>query len=290
MLQPKAAFLTLAILLAALGAKAQDNEYNLEENYAIERGATLHLDSDDAEVTMKGTDRDDVHLVVYRRVDVDGWEIKRKGSFSIDVENRGGDLYIREDDSDQINVVMGSIDIDYRITIEAPRNIALDIDGDDDVYEISDFNGDLKFTVDDAEAKFANMNGELFDFNLDDGMIEMDGGQGALELDMDDGSLYVTDGSFRKIRADYDDGEIDITTVLSNDGLYDVDMDDGTVEVNITGGGGEFEIFHDDGNVRADGDFKEISSDEEITVYQLSGGNAQFDIDTDDGDVKLRKR
>lgn len=48
------------------------------------------------------------------------------------VENRNGDLHIRENNRENGRFVVGSVRKEYRITIEAPRQVVLDIEGDDD--------------------------------------------------------------------------------------------------------------------------------------------------------------
>lgn len=280
--------LLVAILcLIVTPVYAQDSEYNLDETFSVQKNGTIHLNSDDAEVSIKGTDRSDVHLVVYRRVDVDGWNVNTDGTFDVEVENRGGDLYIREDDNEKFQFTVGSIDKEYRITIEAPHDVALELKGDDDRYEISDVNGGVRLKADDSEVELERIKGEEFDFDIDDGSIRMDDGQGRLKLNMDDGEFVVKNGKFSEITADFDDGEMDVTTTLANSGSYKFDMDDGELEFNSAGGGGEFDISYDKRNVHVGSAFKELSSKEGRSVYRLSGGEARIDIDMDDGEVEL---
>lgn len=278
----------ILICLGGFGAHAQNNEYNLDERYEINQDGTIHLQSDDAEVSIQGADRSDVHLVVHRKIEVDGWEMESDGKFSIEVENRNGDLYIRENDENNMRVMIGSIDEEYQITMEVPHDIALDLEGDDDFYNISDINGEVFLNADDAEAEFSRVTAANFDFNIDDGSIRMDQGRGTLKLNMDDGEIYVQKADFREISADYDDGEVDITTVLADEGKYEFDMDDGELSLNIAGGGGTFSIDHDDGTIRTGDSFGEISSDEDQALYRLGGGEAHIEIETDDGEIELR--
>jgi hypothetical protein len=232
----------LFLLFAVVGIQAQESEYNLDETYAIENEGTIHLSSDDAEVEIVGSDRSDVHLVVYRRIEVDGWRVQSEGKFAMKVENRGGDLYIREDDTDEYQVLFGNVREEYRITIEAPQEVALDLQGDDDTYTISDINLGLKLSADDTEVELKRMKGNNFDLDIDDGSIQMDEGRGSLTLRMDDGEFYIRNAAFTEVNAEYDDGRVDMTTTLDSDGFYLFDLDDGEVEMNIAGGGGQFDI------------------------------------------------
>lgn len=284
----KSAFFTILSLTLCLPLSAQDSEYNLDETYSIDQGGTIYLSSDDAEVNITGSDRSDVHLVVYRKVDVSGLEVNSEGEFSMEVENRGGDLHIQESNEKSRRLIVGSVREDYRITIEAPRDVALDLSGDDDTYRIADIDRDITIDADDSDIELDGTSGDNFSFDIDDGDIEMEEGRGNLDLTMDDGEFFVRQAQFDEIRADFDDGDMEITTILADDGLYRFDMDDGELELNIAGGGGRFEIDHDDRNIRVSGNFEEISTDEDETVYRLPGGNAEINIDTDDGRIELR--
>lgn len=283
----KPVFLVLFIL-QAYQTHAQENEYNLDETYSINKKGTIHLESDDAEVTIRGTDRSDVHLVVYHRVDVDGWEVKSGEGFRMEVENRGGDLYIREADTEGNRMLVGNIQEEYRITIEAPRDVALDIKGDDGTYEISDINLGLKLWADDSEINLNRMNGDNFDFKIDDSIIRMDEGRGTLNLTMDDSEFSVHKGDFSRIDALFEDSKVDIATSLADDGVYLIEMDDGNLKMNITGGGGEFNIRHEDPDITAGNNFEEVSSDEDRSIYRLPGGKALIEIEIDDGEIELQ--
>ena len=284
----KALLLILAASLVGLQVNAQDSAYDLDQTYSVEADGTIHLNSDDAEVEITGTDRSDVHLVVYRRVDVDGLKIKSEGEFRMDVENRNGNLYIRENSSESHQVIFGNIDEEYRITLEVPRTVSLSIQGDDDSYRIANVAGSIALKADDSDIELSGTGGDSFEFQIDDGSIQMEKGSGTLSLKMDDGDMYVRNASFSEVDAEMDDGEIDLTTTLADGGFYRFEMDDGDLELNIAGGGGEFDVRHDENPPSVGGSFEEISSDEERAVFRLPGGDARIEIDADDGDIDLR--
>ena len=275
------------LCLSVLPAMAQENPYNLEETHPIEEGGTIHLTSDDAEVTITGTDRADVEVVVYRKVDVDGWSVKSSGAFKVDVENRGGDLYIKEENTEEHRVVFGGVQEEYRISIEAPKNVALNIKGDDDDYKIAHIRRNIMLEADDADVNLQDIEAQEFDFTIDDGHIRMDKGQGSLRLFMDDGDFEVQRSAFDRIDAKADDGQIAISTRLADEGRYHFDMDDGSLELNIAGGGGNFTIDHDDLNIDLGDQFEEKRVSEDRSQYRLAGGSAEVAITTDDGEIKL---
>ena len=268
-------------------AIAQENPYNLDETHPIQDSGTIHLTSDDAEVTINGTNRSDVQVVVYRKVDVDGWSVKSSGEFKVDIENRGGDLYITEENTEEYRVVLGGVQEEYRISIEAPENVALNIKGDDDDYEIAHIGRNIRLEADDANVKVQDAGGQEFDFTMDDGYIHMDKGQGSLRLSMDDGDFQAQRSAFDRIDAETDDGQIAISTSLADEGRYYFDMDDGSLELSIAGGGGNFTVNHDDLNMDLGDQFEEMRVEEDQSEYRLPGGSAKVAITTDDGEIRL---
>lgn len=277
---------TISFLTSSL--YAQGSEYNLDETYKIAKQGELHLESDDAEVTVTGSDRSDVHLVVYRRVDVDGWNVDSEGKFKIDVENKNGNLHIREVNSERHRVIFGNIDEEYRIDIKVPHSVSLSLKGDDDNYTIAAVNGSISVDADDSNIDLRGVGGNSFEFNNDDGTIRMDGGTGQLVVNLDDGEFYSSRSSFSDINLKADDAEIEIATSLANDGSYIFDMDDGDLTLNIAGGGGRFDIQHDDPNIEVGNSFETLDTDDDKSVYRLVGGKASIKIKTDDGDIELR--
>ncbi|TYP93981.1 putative adhesin [Fodinibius salinus] len=274
-------------LLFSIQLNAQDSEYTLDETYQISSEGTVHLNSNDAEVSIKGTDRSDVHLKVYRKVDVSGLEIKSGGKFNIEVEKRDGDLMIRESDTENRTVV-GKVTKEYTITIKVPTTVGVDIKGDDDTYNIASVNGRIAVEADDTEIALKNVGGNDFYFDMDDGSITMDKAEGNLKLSMDDGNFEVDQAAFTKVDAQYDDGSVVLTSRLAQDGKYRFDMDDGDLKFKITGGGGTFDIRHDNPSLDIGNSFENIKIEDDRSQFKLPGGNANIRIITDDGTIDLR--
>ena len=161
----KTTLLTL-ICLVVIGTSAysQNEEYHLDENYKVDRTGRITLSSDDAKVTIKGSDRSDVRVKVDRVVTTKGvhWGTRE---FAVDVEVRDGDLYIREQSRGNISIA-GYMKEDYKILIEAPRGVSLDIRGDDDDYQISNIDGSVEIDVDDGDARLTNCKGTNFKFTV----------------------------------------------------------------------------------------------------------------------------
>jgi hypothetical protein len=281
--------LIIPILLwvIVLPATAQSNEYNLDENYDLNSDGTLFLDSDDAEVTIIGSDRNDVHVNVYHRVDVDG--IDWGGDeFKMNIIQRDGNIYIEEAGGNNNSVRIGNIEREYRITINIPKSVPIDIKGDDGAYEISDTGGAIRLAADDSDINIRNAAGEEFTFEIDDGAVYMDKGQGKLSVTIDDGEFRVENGLFNEIDVSGDDGDLYFATELFDNGQYFFSIDDGDLELDILHGGGRIDIAHDDTNINIFGEFSIISDSEERTVYNVSGGSASVEINIEDGELLLR--
>ena len=285
--------LSLLLLLAtgflAIDAQKTD-EFHLDQVYSIDPGGTINLESDDAEVTITGSDREDVRVIVNYKWTVRGITFGSENEFELIVEEQNGNLNIYEKPRDfEGRTIIGVTEEEYAIRIEAPRNVNLDIDGDDDDYRISGIDGNLFIDADDSDLQIRDCNGEEFSFTIDDGDLLIDCGSGRLSLDVDDGDVEIRNGRFDRIDIDSDDSDIDITTSLTDGGTYNFDLDDAELRLMITGGGGQFEIDHDDADIRASGEYELISDagEEGYSVYRLMGGNSSVSIDSDDGEIIL---
>lgn len=290
---PKPTYLLLAIstlLLFTVTAEAQKNdEFTLDETYAVAGDGTISLQSDDANVTITGSDRQDVRVVVNYRRKVKGLSFGDYEGFEMIVEEDNGNLNIYEKERDnETRFIVGSSREEYEITIEAPRGVSLNLEGDDETYRISTVDGAISIEADDSDLELKECDGDSFSLEMDDGEILMDGGNGSLKLSLDDGDARILNGNFSDIQYEADDGDLDITTMLSDGGNYRFDLDDGDLVLNIAGGGGEFDISHDDADISTSSEYEEVMADEDRSIYRLPLGNAKISIKTDDGDIVLR--
>lgn len=274
------------MLFAQMGM-AQDGVFNLDENYEIGDQGTIYLDTNDANIRIKGTDRKDVHVKIYRKVTRKG-VVFGKESFEVEIRPRNGNLHIR-DIQQQVTVgVIGYMTEEYEILIESPRHVNLDIDGDDDDYEIQNINGSIIMDVDDGDARLTNCGGDSFEFDFDDGDLIMDEARGSLNLSMDDGDVNIRNAAFTSMNVSSDDGDIEIATSLEDDGDYSFRLDDGDLELTVLKGGGTFHIYHDDGHVSASQAFNIKVEEDDETILELSSGTAHVKMRTDDASIRLR--
>ncbi|MEM9340538.1 MAG: DUF4097 family beta strand repeat-containing protein [Bacteroidota bacterium] len=280
--------ITIAILFIGIRTVAQDSEFKLNENYPIKSSGTVEMWSSDAEVTIKGTDRKDVSVNIYRKVTVKGVRFGER-DFKVEVFEENGNLIIRERSKGSVSMVGYSREV-YTIDIEAPRNVSLDLEGDDDDYLIENIGGSIVLDIDDGDADLRNCDGSDFDFDFDDGDIRMDGGKGKIRIRSDDGDVNIRNASFSEVEASMDDGDIEIETSLADNGTYFFRSNDGGVYLDVPRGGGEFLIYHDDSRVSFSGDFEVDRDDENETRLRSRRGNAKVKVRVDDGRVQINAR
>lgn len=282
-------------MLVSTALIAQDDredrgDFHLDETYEISATGTLHLNSEDADVRITGSSRSDVHVKIDRDESSRGVS-SRSRSFSVDVENRSGDLYVTEKrERSGSSFSIGYSNVKYDITIELPEAASLRIKGEDDDYYVKNVNGKISIETEDGNVELDDCNGDKFDIRLEDGDLRMDGGHGDLYLRMDDGDADIRNGKFESMEVAAEDGSVSIETEIADGGSYDIRTDDSNVEFIVLNGGGEFTISKDDGRIQASSDFdlkRETDSREE---YTLGGGSADIKIEVSDGRVRLSKK
>lgn len=280
----------LFVLTALTGvAQTKDGIYNMDRDYAMSPQGTLKLNTSDAKVQITGSSRANAHVKIYRQVTTRGVVFGQE-EFSVDVIEDGGNLSIRERSNSTVVGMIGYHYEKYEITLELPQGASLDIRGDDGDYRIRNIDGKMSIDVDDADVELSACKGDDFRFRLDDGDIVMDGGKGRLDLDVDDADVRISNAAFTAIQANVDDGDLIIETSLAENGDYLIDAQDGLISMTITGGGGKFDIRHDDSRVTTEGDFQQIDRSDNRTMLTLAKGTARVDIRSDDARVKLIKR
>jgi hypothetical protein len=282
----KSALLALLTLVTVI-AFAQDQDFHLDKEYAINKNGIIDLSSTDAKVFITGTSRTGTaHVKIDRAVVTKGW-FSSRGEFRVDVDADNGNLRIKEHRNNVHIGVVGYYREEYKIQIEAPEGVSLTIRGDDGDYFIKNIDGKISLDFDDGDAQLTDCDGTEFSFRLDDGDVSMDKGKGELTVRGDDADVEILNASFTSINADMDDGDLIVHTSLSNNGDYRINAEDGSIVLNVLGGGGEFIVHHDDARVTSQGNFDTTEDSENYTKMTLPNGTAKVNIRADDASVKL---
>ena len=148
----------------------------------------------------------------------------------------------------------------------------------------------MNIDVDDADVELIGCQGDDFTFRLDDGDIKMDEGKGSLDVDADDADVIIKSARFSKIHAEMDDGDFLVETALTDGGDYFIDSQDGLISLTVLGGGGKFDVRHDDARLITSGGFEQHEESESRTKLNLGTGTARVDIRADDARIKLTAR
>ena len=284
-------FLSVFLMLISATAFGQtkDGIYQMDKYYAMTPRGTVKLNVSDAKVYITGSSRLDAHVKIYHQVTTRGVVFGQQ-EFSVDVFEDDGNLVIREHSNSTTVGMIGYHYEKYEVTLEIPEGASLLVKGDDGDYRVRNVNGSIDMDIDDADVELMGCRGDNFRFRLDDGDIVMDGGKGKLDIDADDADVSITSAQFTAIIADVDDGDLKIETSLADNGDYMISAQDGLVAITITGGGGQFDIRHDDGRVITEGDFRQVDRSDTRTTLVLASGNAKVGIRTDDARVRLVRR
>lgn len=263
--------LTFILVLVTLSARAQSiDEFYLDKEYALDATGTITLESNDAEVTIVGSNREDVHVVIDYKLEVDGFSFGENEKYEVEVRQDDGNLFIRELPRDLNNIIMGSLNETYSILIEAPAAASLLLKGDDERYDIENMGGEIDIKADDAEVNLKLYKGNEVNVTLDDGSLATDSGQGALALNVDDGEAVIKNGTFESIQLFSDDGDFEIQNQPSSGGEYRFNLDDAHLALDFTGGQNRAGSIY----VVVGADDSDIS----ITTDLLSGDDYQFDV------------
>jgi len=283
--------LAAGILLSSFSLQAQSEktgDFHLDKEYKMQAAGTLYLDASDAKVFITGSKRTTAQVKIDREVTTKGMVFGER-EFKVDVIEQSGNLSIKEQSrSTSVNMV-GYRYEKYTINIEVPEGVSLAIDGDDGDYFIKSVHGSIELDLDDADIELTGCLGNSFKIKLDDGDLRMDTGKGLLDLDADDADVDIKNASFDKIMVQLDDGDFVVETAFAENGDYRIDAQDGLVSIKVLGGGGKFDIRHDDGRVTTEGGFQIVEQSEDHTRVTLANGNARVDIRADDARVRLIK-
>jgi hypothetical protein len=282
--------IVLIALIVCSNALAQNdpNNFHLDKEFKINPTGVIKLFASDAKVQITGSSREKAHVKIDRQVTTKGWVFGSE-SFSIDVNEEDGNLTIREKPH-SVSGIIGFYSEKYTVVLELPSLASIAVHGDDGDYKVKNINGVISFDLDDADVELTDCGGSDFSFKMDDGDVTMNRGKGKLQLDGDDADVKITNGNFEMIVASIDDGSLLIETSLKDDGKYYIKGEDGLVSLTILGGGGKFDVRHDDGRIVAEGKFELIQDTENHKQFGLAQGTAKVEIRADDAKVQLVSR
>lgn len=154
--------LVLAVLTisTAIAQTEKFGDYHLDKEFKMGTTGTIRLNVSDAKVTITGSARTTAHVKIDREVNVKGLTFGEQ-EFRVDISEEGGNLSIREYKRGSVSGIVGYHSEKYTVTIEVPTGVSLSIDGDDGDYVINSVNGAIELDVDDADIDLTNCKGNF---------------------------------------------------------------------------------------------------------------------------------
>lgn len=247
----------------------------------------VKLNCSDSKVTITGSDRSTAHVKIDRVTSSKGVVFGRDNDFHVEVSESNGDLTIDEVGHYSMSGIIGYYREEYTIQIELPRTAGVSIRGDDGDFSIKNVDGNIALNLDDADIVLEGCDGDDTFISLDDGDLTMDRGMGRMEIDADDADIRISQARFTSFTAEIDDGDLEIETTLLDNSDYKIIAQDGLLAITVLGGGGTFDLRHDDARLTTEGNFQTMTSSEEKTTLRLPGGMANMSIRADDARVRL---
>lgn len=261
------------------------NRYELHETYEIAKKGALTITTEDADVSITGTDRNDVEIHVFREVTLMG--ISDEEEFEILVEKQDGNLFIRDRKESNNDFFVGYRSIQYTIGIQVPRNIKLYISEDDGDIHIRDMRSSLEVNCEDGDLIIENFDGESVNIMVEDGDIILKEVKGHLTVSTEDGDVLAKNCAFEKVDISTEDGDIVVESALVKKGQYDIKAEDGDVEFGFSGSGAILHLRSDDGSISKTGQFDTITEDEAYAELAFGDTSATISILTEDGRIKV---
>lgn len=287
-------------------ALMSQNPYEYSGTHSISKGKTLFLSSEDADVTIKGTNRSDVQIDIYRNAK---GNLAKKQEFSFDIEERNGNLYLTEVKKSDPVTFFGYINIkEYSIDLLVPNNIHLNIEGEDDDYKIEEITGDITIDTEDGDILISEATSDMISIESEDGDFNLYESTGSLKYRGEDGDIEIYESDLEDLIIKTEDG--DVRTKETTSGMTKIDSEDGDINLDVVKGDffadiedGDIainevhslnlEIDGQDGSVTLSGylndknDYKIKLEDGKFDFNLLEGGGV-FEIKCGDGNVHAR--
>lgn len=247
-------------------------EKELGHSFDVEPGAVLRLRHGDADVSIKGWERDTVQVVVRYRAEVRAARPDELRDFEVEFEQRGKEILATGREPTAPGSAVDLRVLEYRYLVLAPPWVELDLEGEDGSVKVQDWNAPVA------------LRGE-------DGSVRIDG------LEAPTLSCRGEDASFRlaRIRVPWvevalDDGELDLQ--LLDAGPLDLSVRGKDAKIAVTlerSIAAAYSIRHDEGSVRvaAPGDQQASPDGRHVSGQIGDGRGGEIRIEVEDGAVVL---
>ncbi|MCP4727955.1 MAG: DUF4097 domain-containing protein [bacterium] len=294
-----------------------------KKNFKVSPGGKLFLYNQDGRIDIESWDKDEVEVIVTKRVRDRNSDREEELMEEIDItyEHSGDDVDIRnrtfERRGNRFDDIFGSgrnryIIIDFEIKV--PENYNIELVNDDGDVELRNLSGDVSVEMDDGDTRLSNIKSDEIELNIDDGdvflenisklsdnsviNVECDDGRvifeqceaASVEIRNDDGRVELNELKLTKLFIIVDDCDVDGEIVPVGKVDIDIRTDDGDVDLylpqNISA---YFDLTSSDGRIRTNFDVEVEHRDDRSWVRErVGGGESEIRIDADGGYISIK--
>lgn len=296
--------LIIVVLLLALvfGGALDWDEYTktFEEHYNVSPGCELVISIGDGDIEIEGWQNDEMQIEAKMTV----WAPSKKEAEEmferLNIRKRNQKVSITYKPSrlsrtetrvqcDGVVVRRGSR-VDCKIFL--PEETNLDFNIDDGVVSIEGIEGRVVIDGDDIDVVSERVKSDKFEIDSDDGKIEIVDFDGKVRINSDDTDVLLKEVASTSLYISTDDGSINVETTIESEARYEFKTDDGDITLVIPDdAAARISVRKDDGRFESE---LPILLQGSMSTHHIQGviarDEAAIYISTDDGDITIKKR
>lgn len=320
--------LTLLSCFLLMGSSlfAGDREEKIEKEFNLGKKGTITIDANDGVINISTWNKNIVRVKVVKKVY--GYSSDRVERALDDVhirmDLRGNTLSIRVLERNHnrfryFNSRRERVRVYFDIT--APKEVSLEIVVDESDVSVNGTKGDLEISTDEGDIDLRSIEANRILLEADEGRIFLenvkindDGDELIAKIEVDEGSIKISDAEFSSLdlRADegeikikntkvkdlvarVDEGSISIELDPSKDSEIRVESDEGNVELRFPKDYSvEYDLYASDGSIRSDFDIDFYDSDYRNDYARARGtlrnGDNKLRVKTDEGNIRFMRK
>jgi putative adhesin len=303
--------LLAGMILAVAFTGRAETEDHLQKSFTVSPGGKLVVDVNVGSIDVTASNRKDVAIDVYRKVDARGFggadrEKAELQNHEVTFTQEGNSVIVRaqrQKDAERQN----NMNLQFRYVILVPTQFAADLKTRGGSVKVADLNGDLKAHTSGGSLKFAGIRGPI-DGHTSGGSIDMANSDGKASIKTSGGSIKINKHK-GDVLAKTSGGSISVEDV---EGQVQASTSGGSVSASLakpsgecrleTSGGGinvavpgsaalDIDAKTGGGSVHSDLPVAKTASEKKRNVLQgkLNGGGTPLVLRTSGGSIHLKK-
>lgn len=259
----------LSVAMLTLSLCAQALAQDIEQEYDVNPGGTLIIDSDAGGIEVDSWNRDQVQV-----------RIKNPRGFDVEMEQRGNDVVIYAESDGGLFGIRRS-NISFAVTV--PNEYSVDLDTGGGAIEVADLTGSVIADTSGGSIQIGVISDGDVKADTSGGRIEIDDVDGNVEADTSGGRIIIGNVG-GDVVADTSGGSIKIGNV---EGDMTADTSGGGIDVGE--GGGRVRLDTSGGTIRAAWAQGPLIADTSGGNIFLDGSNTSIKADTSGGNIVIER-